>query len=178
MGRSRNRVYDPEYPYFITSSVVEGYPLFAIPAATQIVLDALLFLQEKRNTRLYAYVIMENHIHLVLQSDELPSRMQAFKSWTARAIIDLLTDNGHYLHLSKLRKAKNPSHTDSVHQFWQEGYHPKHIYGDRMMIQKIEYIHQNPVKRGYVDREEEWRYSSARNYLGLDALIPITLFDL
>jgi putative transposase len=178
MSRSRNRVYDPDYPYFITSSVVEGYPLFAIPEASRILLDALLFLQEKRNTELYAYVIMENHIHLVVRGDNLPGKMQAFKSWTARAIIDLLIDNGHYLLLHKLRKAKNPSHTDSIHQFWEEGYHPKHIYGDRMMIQKIEYVHQNPVKRGYVDREEEWRYSSARNYLGLDALIPVTLFEL
>jgi hypothetical protein len=44
------------------------------------------------------------------------------------------------------------------------------------MIQKMDYIHQNPVKRGYVDRLEDWRYSSARNYLGLKGLIPVTLY--
>ncbi|MEX0721109.1 MAG: hypothetical protein WD059_10605 [Balneolaceae bacterium] len=45
-----------------------------------------------------------------------------------------------------------------------------------MVNQKIEYIHHNPVKRGYVDRPVHWRYSSARDYLGGDGLISITLF--
>jgi putative transposase len=42
-----------------------------------------------------------------------------------------------------------------------------------MMQQKIEYIHQNPVKRGYVDQAEHWRYSSARDYLGGRGLLPV-----
>ena len=42
-----------------------------------------------------------------------------------------------------------------------------------MLLEKLEYIHDNPVKRGYVDKPEHWRYSSARNYLGGDALIPV-----
>ena len=46
-----------------------------------------------------------------------------------------------------------------------------------MMIQKIEYIHQNPAKRGYVDEPEHWRYSSARNYLDMVGLIPVTLYE-
>ncbi|MDX1590726.1 MAG: transposase [Balneolaceae bacterium] len=178
MGRSSYRVYDSDYPYFITSLIVEGYPIFAQPLAAEIVLNALCFLQKKRDTKLYAYVIMENHIHLVLQADRLSSKIQAFKSWTARAIIDAFKETGRYHQLRKLRKAKNPSHIDSVHQLWQEGFHPKHIFSNAMMIQKIEYIHQNPVKRGFVDREEDWTYSSARNYLGMRGLIPVTLFEL
>lgn len=47
-----------------------------------------------------------------------------------------------------------------------------------MMIQKIDYIHNNPVKRGFVDHAEDWRYSSARNYLDQKGLIPVTLFKL
>lgn len=177
MGRSANRIYDSAYPYFITSSTVEGYPIFANPAAADILLNALRFMQEQRDARLYAYVIMENHIHMVIQAEKLSSKIQAFKSWTARAIIDLFGETGRYLHLSKLKRAKNPSHTDSIHQLWQEGFHPIHIFSDQMMVQKINYIHKNPVKRGYVDHEEDWRYSSARNYLGLNGVIPITLFE-
>jgi hypothetical protein len=48
---------------------------------------------------------------------------------------------------------------------WQEGFHPQRIDSDAMMQQKIHYIHQNPVRRGFVDAPEEWRYSSARNYV-------------
>jgi len=178
MGRSRYRIYDSAYPHFITSSVVEGYPVFSNVLAAQVVLDALLFIQTQRSVKLYAYVIMENHIHLIVQADNLSKQMQAFKSWTARAIIDLFSDNGNIFQLYKLKKAKNPSHTDSIHQLWQEGFYPKQIYGDKMMVQKIDYIHNNPVKRGFVDYPEDWRYSSVRNYLGMSALIPVTLFEL
>lgn len=177
MARSRYRVYDSDYPHFITSSVVQGYPVFSNPLAAQVVLEALSFIQHERAATLYAYVIMENHIHMIVQSDKLSQQIQAFKSWTARDIIDRFSDNGHYFQLSKLNKAKNPSHIDSIHQLLQEGFHPVQICGDKMMIRIIDYIHNNPVKRGFVDRPEDWRYSSIRNYLGMDALIPVTLFE-
>lgn len=175
MGRSRYKVYDSDYPHFITSSVVEGYPIFSNPKAAKVLLQALQFLQLERDTILYSYVIMENHIHLVVQSDELTKKIQTFKSWTARNIIETFKDNRNYHQLFKLKRARQRSHTGSTHQLWQQGFHPKQIISDKMMIQKIEYIHNNPVKRGFVDRPEEWRYSSARNYAGMKSLIPVTL---
>lgn len=57
---------------------------------------------------------------------------------------------------------------------WQEGSHPEVIQGMSMMRQKVTYIHNNPVKRGYVDEPCHWRYSSARNYAGLDGLLHVT----
>ncbi|MDZ7683236.1 MAG: hypothetical protein U5J63_16400 [Fodinibius sp.] len=71
MGRSRYKVYGKAYPYFLTSSIVYGLPLFGIPKAANIVLDSLQFLQDEKGLCLFAYVIMENHIHLVAQSDSL-----------------------------------------------------------------------------------------------------------
>jgi hypothetical protein len=62
---------------------------------------------------------------------------------------------------------------ESRYQVWEEGSHPQIIGSEAVMRQKLDYIHQNPVKRGYVDRPEHWRYSSARNYLGLAGLIEI-----
>jgi len=56
---------------------------------------------------------------------------------------------------------------------WQEGAHPELIQNEAMMLQKIEYIHNNPVKRGYVDQAQHWRYSSARNYEGEVGLLDI-----
>lgn len=178
MSRTRYKIYETDYPYFITASIVEGYPVFSNRLAAKIILEALSFLQDQRNTILYAYVIMENHIHLIAQSEKLAKHLRAFKSWTARSIIDQFAQNGHSLFLQKFRRANKPSHTDSDHQIWQEGFHPKQIIGDSMMIQKIEYIHNNPVKRGFVDFPEDWRYSSARNYLDREGLIPVTLFSL
>jgi hypothetical protein len=54
-----------------------------------------------------------------------------------------------------------------------KGVHPEWIQNEEMMGQKIEYIHRNPVERGYVDQAEHWRYSSARNYQGMDGLLEV-----
>ena len=62
---------------------------------------------------------------------------------------------------------------DRPFQLWQEGSHPQHVHSDEMMVQKLDYMHDNPVKRGYVDDPTHWRYSSARNYAGLPGLIDV-----
>jgi hypothetical protein len=56
---------------------------------------------------------------------------------------------------------------------WQEGSHAEQLSNNDMMLQKLEYMHNNPVKRGYVDNPLHWRYSSARNYAGQPALIKV-----
>ena len=88
---------------------------------------------------------------------------------------------GWYLFKVSLLKISGLSHglrekahkTDRAYQFWQEGVHPEWIQNDEMMRQKIDYIHNNPVKRGYVDEAIHWRYSSARNYMGQVGLLEI-----
>ena len=174
MGRSRYKIYEEEYPYFMTSSIVNGYPLFSIPDAARQILDGLRFLQEERDVILYAYVIMENHIHFIASGRDLKEKVRLFKSYSARRIIDLLKQQRRLRIVRALKAAKNSSHKKCEYQFWQEGFHPKQIIGDKMMLQKIDYIHHNPVKRGYIDEPEAWRYSSARNYLGQEGLIPVT----
>jgi hypothetical protein len=67
---------------------------------------------------------------------------------------------------------KNHKH-DREHQVWEEGSHPQLLQNHAMLLQKLEYIHFNPVKRGYVDKPEHWRYSSARNYANLEGLIDV-----
>ncbi len=62
---------------------------------------------------------------------------------------------------------------DSQYQLWQEGTHPQQILNEEMMRQKLEYIHYNPVKRGYVDDAVHWRYSSARDYVGQEGLMSV-----
>lgn len=62
------------------------------------------------------------------------------------------------------------------YQVWEEGVHPKQIDSPEALIDVLEYIHANPVKAGYVDIAKHWRYSSARNYIDNEGLMPITLF--
>ena len=64
--------------------------------------------------------------------------------------------------------------TDRPFQLWQEGSQPKMIKTEAMLRQKLEYIHDNPVKRGYVSDPTHWRYSSARNYAQIESLVAVT----
>ena len=174
MSRTRYRIVESDRPHFLTATVVNWLPLFASRPLDQILLESLQFLQAQQRLTLYAYVILENHVHLIAQATDLSKEMGDFKSWTARAIIDFLyTNHGQHV-LKQLEYYKLRYKSDRRHQLWQEGSHPQLIQGEAMMRQKIEYIHNNPVKRGYVDLPIHWRYSSARNYAELDGLIDVT----
>jgi len=172
MGRSRYKIIDPKLPHFVTCTVLHWIPVFTRPATVDILLDSLRFLMTESLT-VYAYVILENHLHLLVQSEQLDRDMARFKSFTAKQLIRYLDENNVTQILEQLAFYKKAHKDDRAYQFWQEGVQPKWIQNDEMMRQKVDYIHQNPVKRGYVDLAEHWRYSSARNYLGHDGLIEV-----
>jgi putative transposase len=90
MSRSRYRIFENEYPYFLTCTIVGWLPVFTRPEAFQIVLDSWNFLQKKERLRLFGYVVLENHLHLIARSDNLADEIGDFKSYTARRIIDWL----------------------------------------------------------------------------------------
>lgn len=79
MGRSRYKFHENHYPYFITSTVVAGLPLFMNPSITKIVLDALCYLQNENKATLYGYVIMPNHLHLIAENKVLSMKLRASK---------------------------------------------------------------------------------------------------
>jgi putative transposase len=173
MTRTRYKFFDDQYPYFLTCTIVGWLPVFTCPDAVRIVLDSWNFLIKERNFRLYGYVILENHLHLVASAPELANAMKSFKMYTARQIVDLLEAHGAQVLLNQLRALKRRHKTNSEYQVWEEGSQPKQISNDEMMLQKLEYTHKNPVERGYVDDPVHWRYSSARNYAGLPGLIDV-----
>jgi REP element-mobilizing transposase RayT len=178
MGRSRYKIFENEVPYFITCTVVNWLPLFSSPKITAILLDSLKFLQNKNRLIIYAYTVMITHIHFIGASKELNKEIGIFKSYTARQIIDYLTERNSEKILKYLSYYKLKHKKDRDYQVWQEGNKPKQIVHADMMRQKIQYIHFNPVKSGYVDDPVHWRYSSARNYAGLDSVINIELFSM
>ena len=102
-------------------------------------------------------------MHLIAASDDLSRDMQRFKSHTAKEIIAYLEQHQATNTLELLALFKRRHKTESTYQVWEEGNHPQIIETETVMRQKLEYIHQNPVKRGYVDLTEHWRYSSVRN---------------
>jgi len=156
-------------------TVVGWLPIFANREVADIILNSIRYLQEEKNAKLYAYVIMKNHLHCVIQSDELTKVIQSFKSYTARAIIDYFTERQNIVILKKLKQNKLSYKTKSEYQVWQEGSHPEEITTDAMMNQKVEYIHSNPVRSGYVEEASSWSYSSAQNYEGKQGLLNVEI---
>ena len=173
MGRSRYRIVEQDHPYFLTCTVVNWVPLFTRPPIVQYLLDALIFLQKERNLRLYGYVILENHLHLIAQAPDLAGCIAGFKSFTARQIIDHLLFHRAERVLAQLAFGKRAHKADRQYQLWQEGSHPELLQNEQVLRQKLQYLHLNPVKRGYVDEAEHWRYSSARSYLGRVGLLDV-----
>ncbi|NIA12861.1 MAG: transposase [Nitrospiraceae bacterium] len=163
--RSRYRVVESSGVYFLTATVVEWVPVFIADDACCIVTAALDFCRLHKGLRLYAYVIMENHIHLVAEAPDLIRVVQAFKRHTARELVQWAENTGKNWMLNQFGFFKKRYKRTSRHQVWQEGVHPQILQDDNVLRQKIEYIHNNPVRRGYVDTPEHWRYSSARNFM-------------
>ena len=160
----------------MTCTVLEWLPVFTRTETVQIILGCWRYQREHENLRLYGYVILENHLHFIAQAKGLNKCVNSFKSYTARQIIDHLQAQRVKRLLAHLRFFKRAHKTDREYQFWQEGVYPELVFSEAMMREKLDYIHANPVKRGYVSLAEHWRYSSASNYAGLEGLIEIDLW--
>jgi REP element-mobilizing transposase RayT len=174
VGRSRYKFGESDFPHFLTCTVVGWLPVFTQPETVQILFDSWRFLQDLGRMDLLGYVVLDNHIHFIAASNNLAKEVGDFKSFTARRMIDYLQERRVQTLLDGLEYHRSPHKTDRKFQLWQEGSHPKVIETEQVLRQKLEYIHNNPVKRGFVDEPVHWRYSSARNYAGLESLVDVT----
>jgi REP element-mobilizing transposase RayT len=138
MSRSRYKIFETDYPYFLTCTVVGWLPVFTRSETVQIVLDSWRFLQDNHRIELYGYVVLENHVHLIASAENLSKEIGDFKSFTARKIIDFLEERKVETLLEQLRWHKARNKTDRDYQLWQEGSHPQQIQNVEMMRQKLE----------------------------------------
>ena len=90
MGRSRYTIRETQLPHFLTCTVLNWMPLFTRPDTVNIILEALQYRQQQQGWKVYGNVILENHLHLIVQSDDLFSELPLFKSYKARQLIDYL----------------------------------------------------------------------------------------
>ncbi len=163
--RTNYKIINPDNPYFITSTIMNWIQIFNSESYYDLLFQNLVFYQSKYEMEIIAYVLMPEHFHLISKAKALGKAIQAFKSYTAKKIIEKLYIDKNYPVLDELRKLKLKYKIDSEFQIWQEGAHPQEIQNNLILKQKTEYIHNNPVKRGLVDNQEDWEYSSARFYL-------------
>jgi putative transposase len=163
--RSSYKFQDKEGIYFVTSTVIEWVPIFTSASYFNIMISALKYCQTNMCLNVFAYVFMENHYHLVCQAPDLSKTMQSYKRHTAKKILEQLETDKKKWVLDLLSFYKKRHKTESDHQFWQEGSHPQQVVSNKVLRQKIQYIHYNPVRRGYVAEPEHWVFSSAGDYI-------------
>ena len=173
MGKWRT-IEHPGAAYFVTSSVIDFVKVFDQNVYTRIILKNLDFYRNRHNFKLYAFVIMPEHLHLIIhppQESSIKDVMRNFKSYTSKELTSQLTDDGRFGVLNRLSKFASRR---IQHPFWAEGNRPLGIYTEKTLRSKIDYIHANPLRRGLVKNLGDYPYSSFRNYyLNDESLIKI-----
>lgn len=140
--------------YFVTFSVVHWYYLFDRYERWDILAKSLQYCIDQEELRLYGFVFMLNHVHLIFSSPDASGFIRDFKRFTTKAIKkNILEFEPHVLHLF-LDK-------EGVYELWQKTNMPILIASDEFFLQKLHYIHNNPVKKRYVEKPEYWYWSSA-----------------
>jgi len=175
------RISDQSKTYFLTFQIVGWVDLFTRKIYRDIVIDSLKYCQKNKGLNLFAYVIMSNHMHLLAQSEnnDLSGFIRDFKRFTSTQFIDFI-ENGSESRRDWLRivfayhgllKSKQDN------QIWTHENHAEMIYSQKFIEQKVNYIHNNPVKSGIVVKPEDYLYSSARNYADLESVIDVIKVD-
>ena len=173
--RSRYKILNKNGIFFVTSTIVNWIPVFTDENYFNLLINTLKFYQVNNKLIIYAYVLMENHFHLIISNDNVSKIMQSIKKYSAKKIIRNLEIDRKVEILKEFRNIKPDYKTTSNHQVWQESFHPQEIISMEMLKQKIEYIHYNPVRKNLVINPEDWKYSSAMEYhTGKKGLLDIS----
>lgn len=179
---SRYKIRDPEALYFVTCTVVDWIDVFTRNEYRDIIVESLQYCQREKGMELYAWVIMSNHIHLVIGSPSKPLEniMRDFKKYTSVKLCKEIEQNyvesrkGWMMRTFAFHANKTTKH--EKYKLWQEGYHPIALTSNDMLQQKIDYIHNNPVRAGWVYHPHDYVYSSASSYAGLpDKLLDVII---
>ena len=151
--------------HFLTCTVIEWIDIFTKPEYFQIIIDSLRYCRVNKGLQLYEYVVMTNHLHLIAQANDgckLSQIISDFKKYTTLEILKALkADNQKYI-LTLLSNSYSKKY-GYENQIWQRENYPELIVSEVFLLTKANYIHGNPVKKGYVSKPEDWCYSSARN---------------
>jgi putative transposase len=162
--RNRYRIHEPNAAYFITATVIAWLPVFTTATRCDILIDSLEYCRKHKGLKIHAWVILDTHFHAILAAPELSRVLADFKRYTAQRILEQIEAEKVEWLLNQFQYFRAAHKSESQRQVWQEGSHPQEIGSDEMMLQKLDYLHDNPVKRGWVDGPEHWRYSSAHEW--------------
>jgi putative transposase len=178
------RYFAPGRLQFITSSVYCRMKLFDSPRLRGEFVEVLRQLRQEAGFLLIGWVLMPEHFHLLIKPEPAESTsgiMRELKKRSAQEIISILCENQRHAWCRKMLSGLRlpPTvHCDSYYRVWQRRFYPYGVYSEKKRLEKLDYMHNNPVKRGLVRSPEQWPWSSYRYYylndsslLSMDALV-------
>jgi REP element-mobilizing transposase RayT len=173
---------DQTLPHFITATVVDWIDVFTRKTYRDTVIECLDYCIANKAMVLYGYVIMSNHVHLIVQSSDgkLSDLIRDFKKFIATKILEkiqLEPESRREWMLERFKLATESHSRNKNYQFWQYGNHPEEIYTNKFMWSKLDYIHLNPVRARIVEKASQYIYSSASNYVYDTGLLKIEKAD-
>ena len=167
---SNYRFDNPDGIYFVTFAVVDWVDVFTRSLYVDILLESICYCQENKGLEVFAWCIMSNHVHLIIRRKEVHSLsdiLRDLKKYTSKRIIEAIktqTESRREWMLHRFSWAGKQNSNNTSYQFWQQDNQPEELFSKEFTKQKLDYIHQNPVKAGLVDEAQYYNYSSAKDY--------------
>ncbi|MEP7165780.1 MAG: transposase [Ferruginibacter sp.] len=164
------KIRNTEGIHFVTFAVVEWVDVFTRKEYCEILLESIRYCQKEKGLILHAWCLMSNHVHLVIsaKNNDTSDILRDLKKFTSKQIITAIEMNNNESRrewMIRIFKQAGRQNSRNLHyQFWRQENQPKELWSERFTNQKLNYIHFNPVLAGIVDKEEEYLYSSARDY--------------
>jgi putative transposase len=175
------KIRDQHGIHFLTFQVVYWIDIFSREVYRELMIENLKYCIKHKGLKVHGYVIMSNHVHLILSSEghKLSDVIRDLKGYTAKEIIRTIkdsekTESRRDWLLNMFRYATGLKANSSECQLWTHENHPIQLQNQEMAVQKLNYIHQNPVRAGLVYRAEDYVYSSASAYCGEEKQIEIS----
>jgi putative transposase len=175
------KFHDQSANYFVSFATVNWIDVFTRRKYKDILVDSLNYCVANKGLIIYGWVIMSNHVHLVIGTNDmkLEDILRDLKKFSAKSILKAIIDNqqesrkGWMLNLFK--KAGSANSNNEHYQFWQQHNHPIVLNNADIFEQKLNYMHENPVEYGFVDEAIDYPYSSASDYSGEKGFVNIEL---
>jgi len=156
--------------YFVSFATVYWIDVFTRDIYFNILAESIEYCRAEKGMELYAYCFMPSHVHLIFRAtNENPTALlRDFKKHTAKKIIQAIEVNTQESRrewmLWMFKKAGKEKGNITTYQFWQHHNQPIELWSTKVILQKVNYIHNNPVETGFVTSPVDWKYSSARNF--------------
>lgn len=161
--RGRNNLLG-EHFFFTTTTIIKFLPLFKNYKYCDILINNIKHYQKKYKFEILAYVIMPSHFHWIvevnLEYGTISDIMRDIKKFSAWQIFDTLNEGEDLIFVKEAERIKGQDR-----KLWIKRFDDEVIRNEKMFWTKLIYIHNNPVESGLVIKPEEYKYSSARNYI-------------